>query len=279
MQNLMHDLTRLGFTDKEASTYLATLELGNASAHEIAHRARINRATSYTVLQSLIVRGLVTQVNQNGERRFVAESPLRLITLLHLQEEEIKDRSRLAGDILPSLQAFYNASFAKPKIRYIEGVEGLRSMRREHEVAHGDIIQIVGFDAFMALHDPKESGEHQQQMAQKKHHVRTIIVTDREVKYHPDADIDYVVISPALCPIKGEMTVSGDKLVLFAYTQGIIAIEITSQTIADVARSTLELAWKESQNWATVINVRDRPNVGADPGIGPTKHIHPAKSV
>ncbi len=251
MDNLEHDLARLGFTDKEAAAYLAALELGNSNAHDIAQRAKINRATAYTVLENLIVRGLVTPVTQNGERRFVAESPLRLITMLNLQEEEIKDRGRLAHDLLPSLQAFYNASFAKPKIRYIEGVEGLRAMRREHEVASGDIIQIIGFDAYMALHDPKASTEHQQQLAHKKRKVRSIIVTDRQVDLHDQADIDYVVVSPTLCPIKGEMTVSGDKLVLFAYTQGIIAIEITSQTIADVARSTLELAWKESQNWAT----------------------------
>lgn len=251
MQNLEHDLARLGFSDKEAAVYLAALELGNAGANEIARRSDINRATVYTVLDNLASKSLVTQVTQNGERRFVAESPSRIITLLHLQEEEIKDRSRLAHDLLPSLQAFYNASFAKPKIRYIEGVEGLRAMRREHEVGSGDIIQIVGLDAFRALHDSSASHEHQNQLAQHRRRVRSIIVTDRDFVPGQHLDIEYVVVSPTICPIKGEMTVSGDKLVLFAYTQGIIAIEITSQTIADVARSTLELAWKEAHNWAT----------------------------
>jgi sugar-specific transcriptional regulator TrmB len=251
MENLTSDLARLGFTEKEAAAYLAALELGNASAQQIANRAKINRATAYTVLENLMVRGLITPVAQNGERRFVAESPLRLVTMLNLQAEEIKDRERLAQALLPGLQAFYNASLVKPKIRYIEGVDGLRMMRREHENASGDIIQIVGFDAFMALHDPRSTTEHQQQLAEHQRKVRSIIVTDRQVDFHDHADIDFVVVSPTLCPIKGEMTVSGDKLVLFAYTQGIIAIEITSSTIADVARSTLELAWKEAQNWAT----------------------------
>jgi hypothetical protein len=34
---------------------------------------------------------------------------------------------------------------------------------------------------------------------------------------------------------------------LFSYTQGIIAVEIQSKTIADTARTVLEMAWNDAK--------------------------------
>ena len=47
------ELKKLNFSDKEARVYLALLELGEAPVQKIAEKAKVNRATTYVILESL----------------------------------------------------------------------------------------------------------------------------------------------------------------------------------------------------------------------------------
>ena len=57
-------LERVGLKGKEASVYLALLELGTASVESIAKKAGTKRPTTYLVLDDLQNRGLVSIVPQ-----------------------------------------------------------------------------------------------------------------------------------------------------------------------------------------------------------------------
>ncbi|MDP2631669.1 MAG: helix-turn-helix domain-containing protein [Candidatus Uhrbacteria bacterium] len=255
MDDLIRDLQSLGFNKKEAAIYIAVLELGSAGAVEISKRSLIHRATVYTVLDSLAQKGLVSVFTQGGDRRYLAEAPERILTLLDMQLQELDVRRRLANNMLLRLKVFHNLAARKPKIRYIEKLDGMRAMQKEYEQMDDDIIQIVGYDTFLQLHDPGISHIHQKQLSVRKRKIRSILVTDRSVNFSDDLDIEYVTISPSLLDVHGEMSVCGDKLVLFSYSGGIIAIEIHSKAIADTARATLELAWREAKKWGTGGNV------------------------
>ena len=237
----------MGFSQKEVSVYLAALELGKASANFIARRSKVNRATTYAILEGLDEKGLITSLLEGGERRFLAESPERILSLLHLQKEELEERQRLAQSLMGQLQAFYNSSGAKPRIRYIESLEGLRLMHREYETLDDEIIQLIGYDAFSKLQDRGASREHQTKLKHQKKKVRAIVVSDSQPIIFDGLDVEYVTVPPSFLDIQGEMTVCGNRLALFAFQDGVIAIEIVSQTIADTARAALELAWRQAQ--------------------------------
>ena len=55
-------LQKLGLSDKEASVYLAMLELGPSVVSDIAKKANINRSTVYVVLEFLKKRGIPSQL-------------------------------------------------------------------------------------------------------------------------------------------------------------------------------------------------------------------------
>ena len=179
----------------------------------------------------------------------MAETPERLQSLLHLQYEEVKARRRLADQLITKLQVFHNAGAHKPAIRYVESVQGLRAMQREYEAMDGDILQIVGLDTLKQLYDPAQAPEHGQTIAQANRSIRTIVVSAQEVSYPTDWNIEFIVISPDVLDVKGEMTVCGDRLLLMSYTSGMIAVEICSKTIADTARATLEMSWQWAKEW------------------------------
>ena len=122
-------------------------------------------------------------------------------------------------------------------------------MQRDFERMEDDLIQIVGLDTLRTLYDPLEDHPHGDELKRAGRSVRAIIVSDDNVTSPDDAPFECVCVPNNLLDVKGEMTVCGDRLVLFSYTDGIIAVEIQSKTIADTARATLEMAWKHAKQW------------------------------
>ncbi len=122
---------KLGLSEKEAKVYLAALELGGQAAQDIAKKAGVNRATTYVILLSMIKRGLASSFTKGKKTYFAAEPPEQLDHLLRKQEEQIFEQRRDLEKMIPELRALYNRAEAKPKIRFFEGYEGIRTMIEE----------------------------------------------------------------------------------------------------------------------------------------------------
>lgn len=248
MDSVKRDLQRIGFTKNEADVYLALLQLGCAMAGDVAKAAQVKRTTTYDVLRDLMQKGLATGVQKQGECQYMVEAPERLQSLLYMQYQDVKRRRKLADQLMTRLQVFYNAGAHKPAIRYVESIQGLRTMQREYEELDEDILQIVGLDTLKQLYDPAEE-DHGREVSRRGRKIRMIVVSREPVCYPDTWNIEYVCVPPDVLEVKGEMTVCGDRLVLFSYTSGIIAIEVCSKTIADTARATLEMAWRWAKEW------------------------------
>lgn len=120
---LEDDLRRIGIDGKQARFYLAALELGQAPVRQIAHKAKISRTSAYDVLARLLQRGLVTQVERGRARRnvVVAEEPGRLLRMLDEQRQTL-------DSLLPELKSIHSRSTVRPRVRFYEGREGIRSV-------------------------------------------------------------------------------------------------------------------------------------------------------
>lgn len=245
-EEITRSLVRLGFSDSEATVYIALLREGGTTTSQIAHSSGVARASAHDALDHLCRMGLVTPYTLKGEKRFTAEPPERLQHVYHLRRRELELHESEAERLVPQLAAVYTKHAAKPKIRYIEGLVGLRSMQREIECLEDEIFQMVGFDAWRELEDRRMSAEHRSELGRSSRPVRSLLVTNEPIPPLP-MGTEVRVISPELAPIEGEVTVCGDRVLLFSYTGNIIAIEITSQAIADTVRATLELAWRMTE--------------------------------
>ena len=253
MREIVTELVYLGFSENEAKVYLASLELGVSGAQGIGEKAGGNRATTYAVLKGLINKGLITPINIAGKQKYRAEAPRSIMTLFELQQRELEKRKHRAHQTIQRLQVFHNTDGDKPKIRYFERVTGLRAMQAEYEMFNEDIIQIVGLDTLKKLYDPASDGEHADELKRKNRKVKTIIATSTDVSHLDGLDnFQYVVVDPDIVNIKGEVTVCGDRVVMFSYSSSIIAVEIQSKEIADTTRATLELAWNEAVRLANI---------------------------
>jgi sugar-specific transcriptional regulator TrmB len=122
---LQQVLTGIGLQETEARCYLAALELGPSSVREIAKRAGISRTNAYDVLSRLAEQGLVSEAASAGKTMLVAaEPPQHLLNLVDQRRLRLKD-------IMPELHSLHNGSTAKPRVRFYEGVDGIKTVLNE----------------------------------------------------------------------------------------------------------------------------------------------------
>ncbi len=120
--NLMEQLERLDLKGRQAKVYLALLQLGSASAIEIAKYTKLKHPTVYDVLDLLREKQLVCETVSGRRRLFSPEDPARLA--------EIENRRKEALDaVLPDLYALYCGGEKRPRVHYYEGAEGGEALR------------------------------------------------------------------------------------------------------------------------------------------------------
>ncbi|MBI2443956.1 MAG: ArsR family transcriptional regulator [Candidatus Magasanikbacteria bacterium] len=111
---------KLGFSEKEAQTYLALLMLGPSSVRNLAKKVELNRSTVYEVLKGLRERGLVSFYEKEAKQYFVAEDPGKLHELVAEQKDNLTAVERELKQAVAELKSLHDAGGARPVARYYE---------------------------------------------------------------------------------------------------------------------------------------------------------------
>lgn len=131
MYGLVNLLLKIGLTEKEAQAYLVCLKVGTNPASVIAKHAELNRCTTYSVLESLMKKGLIYQIEKNNIRYFTAVEPHRLLGYL---EEKQRDLSFYKNEISMRLQEFDSLQHPHqivPKLKSYSGKSRIKKLYNE----------------------------------------------------------------------------------------------------------------------------------------------------
>jgi HTH-type transcriptional regulator, sugar sensing transcriptional regulator len=118
---IINKLQKLGLSEKEAKVYLATLELGETNINRIATKSKISRTTTYDVINSLKNMGLVSSTIINKKKYYSATDP-------NFFNDKIDQEKNTLETILPELLSVSNLIDKKPKIKFYEGIEGIKEI-------------------------------------------------------------------------------------------------------------------------------------------------------
>ncbi len=253
-QAVLRELAHIGLAAKEARVYLASLELGPASAQEIAEKAEVNRATTYVCIEALIGRGLMSSVERHTKRLFVAEPPERLRQIVKREEERAEDVRSAFEKILPELAVLLRGAPERPRVRFYEGMEGLEAMRsdffsgpKKHELlilsAADDYHRLVG----MARRLP-----HAKRLEQTRGSERCIFTSARSLeelrKSLPLVDnIERYRVPEKKYPLAGEVAIYGTKIAMLSYRGKVMGVLVESPYLAQTIASLFNLAWETAK--------------------------------
>jgi len=250
MEALVKELGLFGLSEKESCVYLASLELGPAPVQDISHKAKVNRATTYVMIESLMGRGLMSSFVRGKKRFYASESPERLRSVLRLQRRELEEKEEELEKIYPKLSGLYNAEGAKPQIRYLEGEDGVETVRELFRKLSGEIIQFSPFSVDVTSDETaRGESEYVRDLLAQNVSSRALLVMEtvdlQRVPLLPNVEVR--LVPRAQFPTDAEITVRGNTICLYSFKSAVLAIVITSQEIADGMRSMFDLAWKAAE--------------------------------
>ncbi len=246
MEELIRELTHIGLSEKEAQVYLSALELGPAVVQDISKKASVNRATTYVMIESLASRGLMSTFVKGKKRFFSAETPERLLSIVRLQRRELEEKEKEVMATLPKLQALHNLEGARPQIRYLEGTEGVHTVREIFQVMEGEFIEIVPVQDAENLEEIMQHREaHIHELRKRGASYRTLAVMDTpDFSKIPKLEGGEIRIIPTdKFPIHGEIVVRGHTTFMYSYKSNLLGVVVTSKEIAETIKAMFDLAW------------------------------------
>jgi sugar-specific transcriptional regulator TrmB len=232
-------LGQLGFSDNETKIYLAALEMGTASAQDIAKKAELKRTTGYSVLSYLVNRGVVGKTIIKNKTRFVAESPEKLLNLVN----EIKIN---ITKVLPELEAVYNKKETKPKITFFEGQNAIHNVYEDTLKEKPKEILEWNTNAFFNRF-PKDYNYIEKRIAlgiRAKRIAGKGSQWDTTHKYLDEKELAETLVVPKdLFDPQIEVNIYNNKVAFMNYSDNMSVI-IESKAIADSMRQAYELSWR-----------------------------------
>lgn len=124
-------LLELDFTQAEAETYWALLNLETVSIRKVAEFSGINRGTTYEAIKKLTLAGLVNTRKSGQREYFSAESPEKIYNLIRDKRKDLWSTQKQAEKLIPELLAKKARPQGRPLVRYYEDDEGVVSILKD----------------------------------------------------------------------------------------------------------------------------------------------------
>jgi predicted DNA-binding transcriptional regulator len=115
---------QLGLAKNEAKIYETLLRGNEMSVGEIAKRSRVHRRNVYDSLHRLVEKGLVFEILEKYENRYLAVDPNKLMEL-------IKEKEEILSKALPDLQRLFTETPHEQEVYVYRGPEGWKNYMRD----------------------------------------------------------------------------------------------------------------------------------------------------
>lgn len=141
MQTILLDVLREQWlSTKEANIYMTSLSLGRASVGTIARKSGENRVTTYSVINTLVQKWYINEIQKNKVKYYTAIHP-------NLLEKKAEEKLEKLKKYLPELALLdINSAQNKAKVEIFEWLDGLIRMCDEFYAQTEYIHVFLGAD-------------------------------------------------------------------------------------------------------------------------------------
>jgi len=236
---------QIGLSPNEAKIYECLLENRKATVSTISLKANVHRRNVYDALNRLIEKGLVFRIIGEGENRFEAVNPQKLM-------EVLKEKEHALEKSLPDLHKLFTREPAGEAVFIYKGLEGYKNYRRDL-LRVGKEVCFLGAKALWRTPSisPSLHQEFKREFAKKKIQYKTLF-DPRVPEELPEALKDVggeIKVLPKGYETVGVVDIFGDRIATFTSEgvgnfgeNGSIIIMINKQ-LADSYRTWFNLIW------------------------------------
>ena len=153
-------LQDIGLNEKEAILYISLLSVENSSVLDLSKKTKLNRSTTYVILESLAKKGLVTETTVGKKTHYQAESPERLETYVEQRKIMLEEQAKRLRDIIPQIKSVQREGGERPVVKFFEGREGIISSIEdmyEKDDSGGEIYLMYPKDLLLEIFSEAEN--------------------------------------------------------------------------------------------------------------------------
>lgn len=254
-EKIIKKLEKSGLPHKEAVIYAYLLEKGGAFPSQIAEGTKINRSTVYKILDILVIKGLVGEIEKRKKLFYQAENPSRLLRVTQSSARIARDAHEYAQGILPILENLVDANQTKPKVTFYEGKDRVV----EAYLSHIDTKKGYAMTAFVSVLDlrkflPEDKFRHYVREKERLGITVRGITSSEEYSFEFNKDMftgidkkiwpDLRFVDKDIFPFPGEVTMFDNKKVsIIKFTENPVAVVIEDKAIHDMMKAIFEIAW------------------------------------
>jgi sugar-specific transcriptional regulator TrmB len=246
---MLDNLKKIGLSENEAKIYLALLEIGNSTAQQVAQKAGLKRPTTYVQLESLMKRGLVTSFEKGVKTLFRAEDPEHLNQVLEKEKEEQKEKVGTLEKILPGLGNLYLSAGERPRVRFFEGIDGIKTAHDEFLKTRAELIKsLMNADDILEIF-PSHRENYVPKRVQKG--IRSkLIYTSTKGDFLKESDQKMLRESKFVpkdkFPFAGEIAVYNKSIAVSIFHKRPFGIIIESDDMAKSFEAVFDLLWEKT---------------------------------
>lgn len=250
MQLLSIVLQQFGFSAEESAIYLASMELGSQPASVIAKKAKLKRGITYNILSQLKDKGIVQEFIRNGVKQFVCRSPSTLLSLLANREEELSVQKQKILQAVPELEKLRNPLIVQPKVRFYQGIEGLKEVYNDTiRIPKQPIFAVCDFEHAFPEIQSKELHNWMWKYTDRRalHGIWYIGIINKS----KDSDLAFrqrrkqkrkmKMLKSIYLPV--EINVYGDKVAILSTKDDMVGVIIEDKPIAEMLRNFHKAVW------------------------------------
>ena len=242
----MHDITptlrSLGLLESEVKVYLAALERGPSTVIDIADGPKLSRPATYTAIDTLTARGLMSTVQMGKRRLFAEEHPDRLLEYAKRRESELAERIADLQRALPELALRVGGD--KPIVKVFEGKEGIHAIIEDLKQSQPKTLdEITNVSAMLTVLTVSDLAPLRAELQKIGARIRGLYVGPAGSSPISDARM----LPAPFLQFKGDIEIYGDKVAFITFAGALHSVIIENAVIAQTVRTLFDLAWETAK--------------------------------
>ena len=140
-------LINIGFNNLEADIYLELIKIGPQVASVLAKRLGLNRSSIYSILRSLVMKGVLSYCKKDNVKVYSANDPNCLVAYLDRRCRTYDYYKSEILTVIPDLRSLStDVVSTKPVVRYLEGIESVNNLLYDVVSSDVPLRGYLGFD-------------------------------------------------------------------------------------------------------------------------------------
>lgn len=239
-------LESIGLTKNESLVYVALLQIGTSKTGKILKKSGLNSGKIYEILESLKVKGLLSESLINNVKFFTAAPPSQILEYIQQKKEEIQQEEESIKSMLPDFEKLQSLPTKEVKSITYTGLRGIKtaadealdSMKKDEDILAMGVSKLKD-ESFNKFWQRWQTRRINKKITQK------MIFSEKSKYYKTFTKSKYtqakvlIGITPATIDIFGE-----DKTLILNYGDSPSCILIYDKNTAQSFRQFFKQLWK-----------------------------------